>query len=1032
MATLGVEAKRKLLEIMLLSREGDRREGILSRQGKGWFQISSLGHEPLAAIAHSLQPQDYLFPHYRDRALVMARGLGSRDLARMFFAKRTSSSGGRQLPGHFSSRKHHIWSMPSPTGSTLLPACGFAWGAKLDGQDSVVLATVGDAGMRQGEFYEAAAFALQQQLPIVFVVEDNGFGISTRTTQTNPLRLGLFGREHIIQADGRTVDSVHEATSQAFQRVRTGHAPVILWLELDRLSSHSSSDDHRLYRPVEEIREMTEREPVETLAAELIHQGHLTPEAWEEMKSRVLAEVEAAYREVEAEADPKPEETLEQLVAPFTPVERTIIPDAEETRMLDAVNRVFREALKRDPGIIFFGEDVEDPMGGVFKLTHQLSTDFPGRIFNSPLAEATILGVGCGLAAYGKHPVFELQFIDFVGPGWNQLVNNIATLRWRTFGEWTCPMVIYAPYGAYLPGGGPWHSQSNEAAFAHVPGLRVVVPSRPEDAAGLMMSAIDCPDPVLVLLPKHMLRMRQPLSSKERKWPAIPFGKAEIRREGLDLTLVAWGNCTEKVEEALTGVGERISVEFIDLRSIVPWDRETLTNSIRKTGRLLVVEEDNRTCSFGQTLVSELTQDPEVWDSLIHPPVLISRDDVHVGFHPVYEETCLPSKSEIVRAILGLIGMESRPTEVVSSSPSSNGHRPGHGPVQLQPTSVRLSATMKTVPICVPAIGEGLEEARILKFFKMPGETVARDELIYQLETDKAVVDIESSHSGILQSWEAKEETTVRIGTVIGQIEPVSEAEIPAVTPRPHTPEVHTPAVPVPSLDADLAYDEISVSPQQQILANRLTRAARVAVPATIFQQIVWEPIERARKHFKASSATEEITTFSIVAWCVKEALVRHQQFRSSLPQNNVLRIYQNVNLGIAVSLPDDDLTTAVVERAETFGLKEFAHLLRERVELARQGKDQARQQVSLIITSMASFDIPDGIPVIVPPAVATLLINAPVEQVVFQNGQAQPRKIVNLALTIDHRVINGAGAAKFLNEVKHQMESFDPHNVRL
>jgi pyruvate/2-oxoglutarate dehydrogenase complex dihydrolipoamide acyltransferase (E2) component len=421
-----------------------------------------------------------------------------------------------------------------------------------------------------------------------------------------------------------------------------------------------------------------------------------------------------------------------------------------------------------------------------------------------------------------------------------------------------------------------------------------------------------------------------------------------------------------------------------------------------------------------------------VWDSLIHPPVLISRDDVHVGFHPVYEETCLPSKSEIVRAILGLIGMESRPGEVVSPSPSSNGHRPGHGPVQLQPTSARVSATMKTVPICVPAIGEGLEEARILKFFKMPGETIARDELIYQLETDKAVVDIESSHSGILQRWEAREETTVRIGTVIGQIEPVSEAEIPAVTPRPHTPEVHTPAVPVPSLDADLAYDEISVSPQQQILSNRLTRAARVAVPATIFQQIVWEPIERARKHFKGSSATEEITTFSIVAWCVKEALVRHQQFRSSLPQNNVLRIYQNVNLGIAVSLPDDDLTTAVVERAETFGLKEFAHLLRERVELARQGKDQARQQVSLIITSMASFDIPDGIPVIVPPAVATLLINAPQEQVVFRNGQAQPRKIVNLALTIDHRVINGAGAAKFLNEVKHQMESFDPHNVRL
>jgi len=1014
MATLGVEARKSLLEIMLLSREGDRREGILSRQGKGWFQISSQGHEALAALAMQLQNQDYVFPHYRDRALVMARGMNSKDMARAFFAKRSSGSGGRQLPGHFSSRKHNIWSMPSPTGSNLLPACGLAWGVKLDGQDAVVVACVGDSGMRQGEFYEAVAFALQQQLPVVFVVEDNGFGISTRTTQTNPLRLGLFDKEHIIHADGRTVESVHEATSRAVQSVRSGRSPVILWLELDRQGSHSSSDDHRLYRPADEIKGMTDREPVETLAAQLIHEGQLSPEAWEAMKTKVQAEVEAAYREAEAEPDPKPEETLEQLVAEFTPVPRTIKPAAEEGRMLDAVNRVFREALKRDPGVMFFGEDVEDPMGGVFKLTYKLSTDFPGRVFNSPLAEATILGVGCGLASYGKHPVFELQFIDFVGPGWNQLVNNIATLRWRTFGDWTCPMVIYAPYGAYLPGGGPWHSQSNEAAFAHIPGLRVVVPSRPQDAAGLMMTAMDCPDPVLVLLPKHMLRMRQPLSPG---WASIPFGKAEIRREGLDLTVVAWGNCTEKVEEALAQVGDRISVEFIDLRSIVPWDRETLTNSIRKTGRLLVVEEDNRTCSFGQTIVSELAQDPEVWDSLVHSPVLVSRDDIHVGFHPVYEETCLPSVSEIVRAILGLIGMDSP-----SQLPRTNGHN--------HPS--RTLTLMKTVPIRVPAIGEGLEEARILKFFKKPGETVARDELIYQLETDKAVVDIESSHSGVLKSWEAEEETNVRIGTVIGQIEPVSESEIPALSPKPHTPEVLVPAVPVPSLDADLAYDEISVSAQQQILSNRLTRAARVAVPATIFQQVIWEPVERARKHFKGSASTEEITTFSLVAWCVKEALVRHQQFRSSLPQNNILRIYQNVNLGIAVSLPDDDLTTAVVERAETFGLKEFAHRLKERVELARQGKDQARQQVSLIITSMASFDIPDGIPVIVPPAVATLLINAPVEQVVFKNGQAQARKIVNLALTIDHRVINGAGAAKFLNEVKHQIESFDPASVRL
>jgi len=1016
MAELTAGQKLQLLDAMLASREGDRREGILIRQGKGWFHIGGLGHEALAGLAPLLSPQDYIFPHYRDRALMQARGISTRDMARNFHAKRSSTSGGRQLPGHFSSRAHNVWSMPSPTASNLLPACGVAWGLKLDGQEGIVMAHVGDAGMRQGEFYEAAAFALQLQLPIVFVIEDNGYGISTRTHGTNPLRLGLFHENRILQGDGRRVDSVHAAGAAALERIRSGNGPVLLWLELDRLSSHSSSDDQRLYRSADDIEGMLRRDPVEVLAGELIEGGHLTADAWEQQKRAAAARVEQEYREAEKEPDPKPEDVLEQLVLDIPVPAGSLANPEAEPRMLDAVNRAFREALRRDRGVIFFGEDVEDPMGGVFKLTNGLSTDFPDRVFNSPLAEATILGVGCGLAAYGKHPVFELQFIDFVGPAWNQLVNNIATLRWRTMGEWTCPMVIYAPCGAYLPGGGPWHSQSNEAAFAHIPGLRVVVPSTPEDAAGLMQTAIAASDPVLVLLPKHLLRARM---ASTPAWPALPLGRARIRRAGTDVTLVAWGNCIEKAEEAIAQAGGAADVELIDLRSIVPWDRETLTESVRKTGRLIVVEEDNRTASFGQTLVSELLQDSEVWESLVQPPVLISRDDVHIGFNPAYEEACLPSPSEIVRAILGLTGGGSAP-KVDSGSTVA--------------VATRVKSSQKTVSIRVPAIGEGLEEARVLKFFKQPGETVARDEIIYQLETDKAVVDIESPQSGVLKSWEAAPESSVRIGSVIGTIEPVTEEEIPAFDAAP----VHLPAPrpsPLKSVAptlSDLPYSETMLSPQQQILAARLTRAARVAVPATIFHQVRWEAVELARAHYKQAKETEEITTFTLVAWCVKEALVRHPQFRSSLPQNNVLRVFENVNLGIAVSLPGDDLTTAVVERSEQLGLREFARRLKERVELARSGQDQVRQQVSLIITSMASFDIPHGIPVIVPPAVATLLVNAPVRDVEWVDGTVRPRTQVNLALTIDHRVINGAGAAKFLNEVKTQLETFSPARASL
>jgi 2-oxoisovalerate dehydrogenase E1 component len=1016
MSQLDADRKLHLLEVMLLSREGDRREGILIRQGKGWFHIGGLGHEALAALSLLLQEQDYLFPHYRDRALVLARGLSNRDLARNFHAKRASTSGGRQLPGHYSSRKHNIWSMPSPTGSNLLPACGVAWGLKLDGQDGVVFAHVGDAGMRQGEFYEAAAFALQLQLPVVFVIEDNGYGISTKTHATNPLRLGLFHEDRILRSDGRKVDSVFQSGREALSRIRSGAGPVILWLELDRLSSHSSSDDQRLYRSADDIEGMLQRDPVDTLAAQLIDEGVLSPEDWEQRKRLAAARVEQDYRETEAEADPKPEETLDQLALEAVTPTSTVGNPEEEPRMLDAVNRVFRDALQRDRGVLFFGEDVEDPMGGVFKLTNGLSTDFADRVFNSPLAEATILGVGCGLASYGKHPVFELQFIDFVGPAWNQLVNNIATLRWRTMGEWNCPMVIYAPYGAYLPGGGPWHSQSNEAAFAHVPGLKVVVPSTPEDAAGLVQTAIHAADPVLVLLPKHLLRARM---KSQPAWPALPFGKARVRRAGSEVTLVAWGNCVEKAEAAIAEVGEAVSVELIDLRSIVPWDREAIIDSLRTTGRLLVVEEDNRTCSFGQTLVSEIIQDAEAWESLVQPPVLISRDDVHIGFNPIYEEACLPSVSEIVRAILGLTGAGVTPTLAAGSHVA---------------VATRVKTTAKVVPIRVPAIGEGLEEARVLKFFKKPGENVARDELIYQLETDKAVVDIESPHSGVLKSWDAQEETSVRIGSVIGTIEPVSEAEIPAVEAAPlhHAESIPSPVKSVAPTPSHLPFEETTLSPQQQILAARLTRAARVAVPATIFHQVRWEAIEAARAYYKQTKGAEEITTFTLVAWCVKEALVRHSQFRSSLPQNNLLRVYKNVNLGIAVSLPGDDLTTAVVEQAELLGLKEFARRLKERVELARSGQDQVRQQVSLIITSMASFDIPQGIPVIVPPAVATLLVNAPVQDLQWVDGAVRPRSLVNLALTIDHRVINGASAAKFLNEVKTELEQFSHLKVAL
>jgi 2-oxoisovalerate dehydrogenase E1 component len=639
----------ELLKLMYVSREGDRREGVLLRQSKGWFHVAGMGHEALAAIAFLMQDNDYLFPYYRDRAMVLARGVTNRELALAYYAKRESSSGGRQMPGHYSSRSRNIWSVPTPTAANLLPACGAAWGMQLSGDASVVVATTGDAASRQGEFYEAIAFAVERQLPIVFVVEDNRYGISSNTDNQNPFKLGIFSAEiGVRHIDARRPDNIRDVAAEALSTARAGGGPTILVCEVDRLCSHTSSDDHRVYRAADEIAEMMSRDPITVLAEELIADGHLDAEEWGRLKKEIDEEIDREYIEAEDAIDPRPDELLDELLVDPLTAEPPELEGGKRWRMVDAVNEVFKHGLETDRRYVFFGEDIEDPKGGVFGLTSGLSGAFPDRVFNSPLAEATIAGVACGLAGYGMRPVFEMQFIDFVNPAWNQIAQNLATIRWRSAGEWTCPAVIYAPYGAYLPGGSIWHSQANEALFAHIPGLRVVIPSTPEDAAGLMWTAMRADDPTIFLVPKHLFRQQIPVDADV---PAVPFGTARIRREGSHVTLVTWGNGIEVSLAAASEAAEIASVEVIDLRSIQPWDRHTVQQSLSKTGRLVVVQEDAVSCSVGQMIISDLTGDPDSWYSFVSPPQLVSRPDVHIGFNPIYEYAALPSVADVVRAV---------------------------------------------------------------------------------------------------------------------------------------------------------------------------------------------------------------------------------------------------------------------------------------------------------------------------------------------------------------------------------------------
>jgi 2-oxoisovalerate dehydrogenase E1 component len=576
---------------------------------------------------------------------MLARGLSNYELALAYFAKRESSSGGRQMPGHYSSRVHNVVSVCTPTGGGLIPAAGTAWGMTLKGKDSVVVATVGDAASRQGEFFEAWAFAVQENLPLIVVLEDNKFGISTPTEKFMALNMkGILSEERVVKVDGRRVDSVLSAGQAAIDKARRGEGPTLLWMDIDRLSSHTSSDDHRVYRDPVDIEAMAKRDPIVLLRDQLIASGELTLEDYDRLLGEVTRQVDEDYLRAEKAQDPLAEEVMahcwgEEVVPEAPPLE----PGSQT--MVESINRVFDKALERDPDVIFFGEDIEDPKGGVFGLTKGLSAKFPKQVFNSPLAEATIVGVAVGLCAYGMKPVFEIQFIDFLAPAWNQLVTNVSSLRWRTFGEYKCPVTFYAPYGAYLPGGSLWHSHSNEASLAHVPGIKVAIPSTPEDAAGIFWSAIHGNDPSFILIPKHIFRKRATVEAAS----ALGFGKARVATEGSQVTLITWGNTLELAEEAAAATG--ISVEIIDLRSIVPVDYELIEQSLEKTGRLVIVQEDTRTCGMAPSLAGEVVSRPELFSLLLSAPQVVSRPDVHIGYNPIYEYAALPSVEDVSAAL---------------------------------------------------------------------------------------------------------------------------------------------------------------------------------------------------------------------------------------------------------------------------------------------------------------------------------------------------------------------------------------------
>jgi 2-oxoisovalerate dehydrogenase E1 component len=1025
MPALSKEDKLRLLTTILESRHADLREQNLNRQGKGHFHVSGMGHEALAAVSMQMEPGDYIVSYYRDRGLVLGRGMTTRQLGLEYFAKRNTGSGGRQMPSHYSNADLHIWSVPTPTGSQLLPACGIAWGIQLDGKKDLVVTTVGDAATRQGDFFEAICFAKEKKLPLLFLVEDNAYGISMPTRKTNPLALSVLDSENWRRIDGQNVQQIYDSTAEAFDKIRAGGGPFFFWIEMERLSSHTSSDDQKLYRSEEELRGLERFDPLMCWKDQLINEGIITAEEFAKLDNEIKERVRREYAEAEKAEDPSPNELFANVTKPPPKINKDILPPGKY-RIGDTVNKTLRAGLEEDARRILFGEDIEDPKGGVFRLTQKLSTEFPNQVFNSPLAESTILGVACGLAAYGKRPVFEVQFIDFIYPGFNQLVTNISNLRWRSFGNWTCPAVIYAPYGAYLPGGSLWHSQANESALAHYPGLNVVIPSTPADAAGLLWTAMHGEDPVIFLIPKHLLWAEHEYPEPIR---AVPLGRARQCTSGSDVTVIAWGNAIEKSLEAIAKIGNEISVELIDLRSIVPWDKTAIEDSVHKTRRLIVVQEDTENCSVGQMIIAHITSTPELWNELISPPILVSKANVMIGYNPIYEYAALPDVERIVAAIRRSVATKHERVVVAAgvdrgrAAPEPEFIRPASAP---QPTPDIASRRVQS--ITVPVMGEGIRNAKIVSLLKKPGDPVALDNELCEVETDKAVYPIQSSFAGVMGEWKTKVGDTVEIGQELGtlftddaslgdQFQAAAEASaaVAAGADRGGM---------VPERDLMRARPAASATGIEPALSPTIMRKLSHVIPANLQIDARWDAIQEAREAAKKKDAKHAPSPSVMVAWSVVRAMEKHAPFRRLILEDDQIVQNDDFDLGIAVALEGDRLATAVITNANKKSWPEFVKIYNEIVVATRGGRVDA-MNAPVVITSLGAFGVKAGAPIVVPPSVGTLFVGTAHRELIPNKNRNESAEVITLSLTFDHRVVNGAGAAAFANEIKKEIEGF-------
>jgi len=676
-----------------LSRRLDDKEIALKRQNRIYFQISGAGHEAIeTAAGMALRPgSDYVIGYYRSRALMLQLGMTAEEvLLAAVGAKADVTSGGRQMPCHWGHPALNVISKSSCTGTQFLQGVGAAeasWYRERVGEvadlvsgdgDEVVVVTTGDGATSEGEFFEALNTACTKQLPVIFLVEDNGYAISVPVevqTAGGSISKLVAGYPDLLirEVDGCDVVASYDAMVEAVQWCRERKGPALVHAHVIRPYSHSMSDDARSYRPEVERDEETNRDPIHTMGDFLIQEGILDAEGLEALKADVDAAITEATDAALAAATPEPHEVFDYIysheVDPTSSAfdtEDTVTDPTGQKTMVDLLNACLREEMARDPRIVVFGEDVADASreqvlseckgkGGVFKVTHGLQTAHGhDRVFNSPLAEANIIGRAIGMASRGLRPVVEIQFLDYIWPAFQQIRNELATARWRSHNGWPAPVVIRTPSGGYLKGGAPYHSQSAETLFTHTPGLRVVMPSTALDANGLLRTAIRCDDPVIFLEPKHLYRQTYNKGPYPGPDFMIPFGKARRVLAGDDMTLITYGALVHRSTQAVKSVRKEhdVSVDLLDLRSLQPYDWEAIAESVKRTGKVLVVHEESKAWGYGAEIAARISE--ELFEWLDGPVRRVASLDSFVGYHPTLEDTILPQVSDVAEAIIAL------------------------------------------------------------------------------------------------------------------------------------------------------------------------------------------------------------------------------------------------------------------------------------------------------------------------------------------------------------------------------------------